>query len=254
MLLDIQNATMRFGGLVAVNNVSLQVKEKEICALIGPNGAGKTTMFNMIAGAIKPTSGKFIFNGKDVTGFPSYKINHAGISRTYQNINLFKSMTVLENVMIGYHPQLKSGLVSGILRLPSQRREEKELLDKCHRLLDFVGIDHKANDQSSSLSYGEQRKLEICRGMASSPKLMLLDEPAAGMNYTEKQELVKLIRRMRDEFGITILIVDHEMQMIMSLAEKVFVLNFGERIAEGIPDEVQKSPEVISAYLGEGDD
>ena len=253
MLLDIQNATMRFGGLLAVNNVSLQIEKGGIYALIGPNGAGKTTLFNMIAGAFKPTSGKFIMDGRDITGFPSFKVNHAGISRTYQNINLFKSMTVVENIMVGCHPQLKSGLTASVLRLPFQRREEKKLHERCHDLLTFVGLEKKAFERSSSLSYGEQRKLEIARGMASAPKLMLLDEPAAGMNYTEKQELVALIRRMRDDYGITILIVDHEMQMIMSLAEHVFVLNFGEKIAEGTPEEVQKSPDVISAYLGEGD-
>lgn len=254
MLLQITDATMQFGGLTAVNNVSLEVPKNSICALIGPNGAGKTTLFNMIAGQLKPTSGIIMFDEKRIDGLPTYRVNNAGISRTYQNINLFKSMTVLENIMVGWHPKLKSGLVGSIIRTRQQKSEELEMICQASRLLSYAGLEKKKDEISSNLSYGEQRLLEICRGMASDPKLLLLDEPAAGMNETEKQNLVKLIRTFRDEWNTTILIVDHEMKLVMSIAEKIFVLNFGLKIAEGTPDEIKRNPDVITAYLGEEGD
>jgi len=241
---------MQFGGLVAVDRVSFDAEPNRIYALIGPNGAGKTTIFNMIAGHLVPTSGDILFDGKRLNGLPTYKINNAGISRTYQNINLFRSMTVLENIIVGFHPKLKSGLVKSILRTKSTRAEERDIIDKSFELLEFVGIANHANEVSDALPYGKQRLLEICRAIASSPKLLLLDEPAAGMNQTEKNELVKLIRKIRDTAGTTILIVEHEMRLVMTIAEKIFVLNFGRKIAEGIPHEIQNNQEVITAYLG----
>ena len=253
MLLEINDAVMQFGGLTAVNHVTLGIEEHSICALIGPNGAGKTTLFNMIAGHLKPTSGSIIFDGREIGGLPTYKINHAGISRTYQNINLFRNMTVLENIMVGYHPKLKSGLTRSLLRLPGQRREEREIVEKARQLLHFADLDQNEGEIARNLSYGEMRLTEICRGIATSPKLLLLDEPAAGMNQTEKMELVKLIQTIRDEYRITILIVEHEMRLVRALSEKIFVLNFGSKIAEGTPDEVLADANVIAAYLG-GDD
>jgi len=253
MLLEIKNLTMRFGSLVAVDDVCLSVEPNRIYALIGPNGAGKTTLFNMVAGHLVPTMGVIDFNGIRLNGLPTYKVNTAGISRTYQNINLFRSMTVLENILVGFHPRLKSGFVRSILRTKSERAEEKETLRKSIELLEFVGIDSHKDDLSDSLPYGKQRLLEICRAIASSPKLLLLDEPAAGMNPTEKRELVRLIRQICSTMDTTVLIVEHEMNVVMTIAEKIFVLNYGRKIAEGTPEEIQRNPEVITAYLG-GDD
>jgi len=242
---------MKFGGLRAVDNVSLEVPGHSICALIGPNGAGKTTLFNVISGALVPSAGKIIFRGKEIQGQQPFMINNFGISRTYQNINLFRSMTVLENVMVGMHPQLKSNFWQSLFRLPKERREEEEVLEHCYELIDYVGLSEFSNIRSRNLSYGNQRLLEICRGLASSPKLLLLDEPAAGMNTTEKVTLTELIRKIRKDFGTTILLVEHEMRVVMNIAEKIFVLNFGEKIAEGNPDEIQKNEAVIEAYLGD---
>jgi len=250
MLLELKDLVMRFGGLTAVDDVSLSVDANRIYALIGPNGAGKTTLFNMIAGHLTPMSGEILFDGRRLNKLPTYKINKAGISRTYQNINLFRSMTVLENIMVGFHPKLKSGLGRSILRTGTARTEEKEVIEKSFELLEFVGIASHANEVSDALPYGKQRLLEICRAIASGPKLLLLDEPAAGMNQTEKMELVRLIRKIRDTTGATVLIVEHEMHLVMTVAEKIFVLNFGRKIAEGTPAEIQKNQEVITAYLG----
>lgn len=249
MLLKVKDVTMRFGGLTAVNSVNLEIKENDICGLIGPNGAGKTTLFNVIAGYYKPNNGTIFIKDKRIDGLHPYQINKNGITRTYQNINLFKKMTVLENIMVGKHPKLKSGLIKSILRTASQKREEKELREKSMEILNIAGIANKADEVSKNLSYGEQRLLEICRGIASEPKLLLLDEPAAGMNSTEKMELVKFIKKIRD-FGITVLIVEHDMKVVMGLTDYIYVLNFGKLIAEGKPEEVQANPEVIKAYLG----
>lgn len=250
-ILTVDNVVMQFGGLKAVSNVSFDIPEKTICALIGPNGAGKTTMFNMISGVLTPTSGRIFFREEEIQNKPPFKINNAGISRTYQNINLFKSMTVLENVMVGLHPKLKSNFWQSLVHAPSERREEKLALDRCNELIEYVGLSEYTNTCSKNLSYGNQRLLEICRGLASSPQLLLLDEPAAGMNTTEKRSLSLLINKIRNDFGITVLLVEHEMRLVMDITDKIYVLNFGEKIAEGTPNEIQKNEAVIAAYLGE---
>jgi branched-chain amino acid transport system ATP-binding protein len=249
-LISVENVTMKFGGLTAVDHVSLQIKPHDICGLIGPNGAGKTTLFNVIAGHYKPSGGMIRFQDRRIDGLHPYQINNLGVARTYQNINLFRSMTVLENIMVGRHPRLAAGVTGSIFRTRAQRTEERELRERCMDILHMVGLQDKAGETSRNLSYGEQRRLEICRGIASDPKLLLLDEPAAGMNTKEKLELVAFIRRIRD-FGITVLVVEHDMKVVMGLTEYVFVLNFGKLIAEGKPSEIQTNPDVIKAYLGE---
>jgi len=252
MPLQVNDLVMQFGGLAAVNHVSFEVPDLSICALIGPNGAGKTTIFNMISGNLVPTSGKVTYNDREIQGLLSYKINNLGISRTYQNINLFRSMTVLENVMVGMHSKLKANFWSSLFHMPWERREEKEMLEKCFALIEYVGLKDRINEVSRNLSYGNQRLLEIGRALASSPKVLLLDEPAAGMNTAEKRSLSSLIKKIQKDYQITILLVEHEMRLVMEVAEKIFVLNFGEKIAEGNPLEIQSNEAVITAYLGAG--
>ena len=251
IMLEVQNLTIKFGGLVAVNEVNFPVPTGSIFGLIGPNGAGKTTLFNMISGVYAPTSGKVIFNGQEIQGKPPYKVNALGIARTYQNINLFKKMTVLENVMVGCHTRTKSGLAASIFRTGAQRREEKAVVEKSLDILDFMELRSKAELPASSLSYGEQRRLEISRALASDPKMLLLDEPAAGMNGAEKEELQRTIRRIADR-KITVLLVEHDMKLVMNVTEQICVINFGKRIAFGTPEEIRKNPDVIEAYLGGG--
>ena len=251
IMLEVQNLTIKFGGLVAVNEVNFQVPTGTIFGLIGPNGAGKTTLFNMISGVYAPTSGKVIFDGKEIQGKPPYKVNALGIARTYQNINRFKKMTVLENVMVGCHTRTKAGLASSIFRTGAQRREERGVVEKSLEILDFMDLKPRAEFQASSLSYGEQRRLEISRALASDPKMLLLDEPAAGMNGAEKEELQRTIRKIADR-GITVLLVEHDMKLVMNVTEQICVINFGKRIAFGTPEEIQNNPDVIEAYLGGG--
>ena len=250
-MLKLENLTIKFGGLTAVNNVTTEVKKGEIFGLIGPNGAGKTTTFNMVSGVFPPTSGKIIFKGEEIQGMPPNKVNYLGIARTYQNINLFKSMTALENIMVGRHSTSKASLWDARVLSKKTRAEEQEILERAHEFLAYVGLDAKANYKAGSLPYGEQRRLEIARALASEPELLLLDEPAAGMNLTEKDELSELIMRIRDD-GKTILLVEHNMKLVMKICDNICVLNFGTKIAEGTPKEIQNNPQVIESYLGGG--
>ncbi len=249
-MLTVKDVTLRFGGLTAVNNVSLTIKQGTINGLIGPNGAGKTTFFNLISGVYTPNEGEIVFDGVKLNGKKCFEINHIGMSRTYQVINLFRKMTVVENVMVGLHPKMKSGYFSAILGTKGQREEEKEVLDKALGWLDFVGLRDNAYEMSGSLSYGKQRLLEIVRALASNPKLLLLDEPAAGMNSKEKEELFDILRKIQN-LGVTILMIEHDMKLMMGITDYIFVLNYGKKLAEGTPVQIQNNPEVIAAYLGE---
>jgi branched-chain amino acid transport system ATP-binding protein len=252
-MLAIEDLTIKFGGLTAMDHVSFVIPDGAIFGLIGPNGAGKTTCFNMITGVYKPTGGKVLLKGKEIQGKAPYQINMLGIARTYQNINIFKKMTVLENVLVGCHSQSKAGLMAALFRVPLQRAEEKALREKSMEILSFIGLGEKADFLASSLSYGEQRRLEISRAMASNPQLLLLDEPAAGMNSREKEDLSNTIQRIRER-GITILLVEHDMKLVMKVTHSICVLNFGKKIAEGDPENIQKNEEVIAAYLGAKDE
>lgn len=252
-MLTLEQATIQFGGLTAVDHVSFTVEKGQIFGVIGPNGAGKTTLFNLVSGVHKLTSGSITFNGKDLGNMEPFRIAESGIARTYQNINLFSNLTVLENAMIGRHIKSSSGLAAAVFRTPRQKREEAAIRDKCMELLAFMGLEHKANLLAKNLSYGEQRCLEIARAMASEPQLLLLDEPAAGMNSTEKMELTEMIRKIQ-ETGITILLVEHDMKLVMKITDRIAVLNFGKMIALDTPQNVQNNPEVVAAYLGGGID
>lgn len=248
-MLRVEHVTLRFGGLTALNDVSLELREGKINGLIGPNGAGKTTFFNSISGVYKPNEGTVTFDGKVINGLKPYQVNKLGISRTYQVINLFRMMTVLENVLVGMHPHLKANYFTSLLHTKRERAEEKAANEEALELLEFVGLRDKANTIAGELSYGDQRKLEIVRGLASKPKLILLDEPAAGMNSKEKDDLDVLLKKII-RMGVTILVIEHDMKLMMGVADYIFVLNYGAKLAEGTPEEIQKNPDVIKAYLG----
>ncbi len=251
VLLDVNNLGISFGGLRAVDSFHIQIEKGQLYGLIGPNGAGKTTVFNMLTGVYLPSDGKIVLDGKDITGKKTIDINRVGIARTFQNIRLFKELSVLDNVKVGLHEQYKYSTIAGILRLPSYFRVEKAMNEKALELLSVFGLEKEKDDLASNLPYGKQRKLEIARALATNPKLLLLDEPAAGMNPNETKELMDTIRFVRDQFDMTILLIEHDMKLVAGICEKLTVLNFGQVLAQGDTEQVLQNPQVITAYLGE---
>ena len=249
-VLEAKNLGIAFGGLRALQDVQFSIGEKEIIGLIGPNGAGKTTVFNLLTDVYVPTEGTITLENQNIVGKMTYQITQGGISRTLQNIRLFKDISVIDTVKIAMNFQMKYSVLSGIFRLPAYRREEERVDKRAHELLQVFNLDEKAEDLAKNLPYGQQRKLEIARALATNPKVLLLDEPAAGMNPTETKELMETIRLIRDRFGIAILLIEHDMNFVMGICERIYVLDYGKVIAEGNPEEIRNNPRVITAYLG----
>lgn len=249
-LLSLKNVTMKFGGLTAVNDVCLNIYPQDLVAIIGPNGAGKTTLFNTITGIYTPTSGSVVFDQHDLKNIKSSDITAFGIARTFQNIRLFKNLTVLDNIKLAKHTRIKYGFWSGIFRLKNFKEEEEKIEAECLELLKLFGLHTKKDFYAKNLAYGQQRKLEMARALATGPKLLLLDEPAAGMNPTETKELTELIHTIRDQFKIAVVLIEHDMKLVMEIAEKIFVLDYGNLIAEGSAKDIQSNKRVIEAYLG----
>lgn len=260
VVFDVQDVTLRFGGVTSLNNVSLQMRRGEILAVIGPNGAGKTSLFNSLTGVYTPQEGTITLAAREGDSMQSvlrkktHVINRMGVARTFQNIRLFPALTALENVKVGVETRQKSGPISAMLGMPWQRREERESTERAYELLRFVGLTRRANELAGSLAYGEQRRLEIARALGTDPGVILLDEPAAGTNPVEKQELAALIQKVNVEDGISVLLIEHDMKLVMSVAHRLVVLNFGEKIAEGTPEQIQRDPAVVAAYLGTSED
>ena len=252
IVLKTENLGISFGGLKAVQDLNLEIRKGQLYGLVGPNGAGKTTVFNMITGVYKPTTGKFWLGGEDLTGKSQEAINHKGIARTFQNIRLFNNMSVIRNVMVGLHnqPEFKCGVFSSIFRLPSHFRTEKAMRSRAKEILEIVGLLDERNNLSCNLPYGKQRKLEIARALATNPKLLCLDEPAAGMNPNETEDLMTIVRRIRDDYDVTILLIEHDMKFVAGLCDEITVLNFGTVLAQGSPEVALNDPEVVKAYIG----
>ena len=250
-ILKVSGLSMRFGGLLAVDNIAFEVGGDEVFAIIGPNGAGKTTVFNCVGGFYKPTSGAIEMDGKSISGLPSHVVAQHGLVRTFQNVRLFKQLTVLENLLVAQHTQVENRLLPGLFKLPSYRRSENEARDRAAQWLDFMGLREFANREAGNLAYGHQRRLEIARCMITKPRLLMLDEPAAGLNPQEKRDLQGLIDRLRREFGVAVLLIEHDMSLIMGISDRILVMEHGRAITTGTPDAVRNDERVIKAYLGE---
>ncbi|MCE4071308.1 high-affinity branched-chain amino acid ABC transporter ATP-binding protein LivG [Pseudomonas sp. GD04087] len=250
-ILEVSGLTMRFGGLLAVNNVALKVQEKQVISMIGPNGAGKTTVFNCLTGFYAPTGGEILLRGEPIQGLPGHKIAHKGVVRTFQNVRLFKEMTAVENLLVAQHRHINTNFLAGLLKTPAFRRAEAEALDYASHWLEIVNLKDIANRPAGTLAYGQQRRLEIARCMMTRPQLLMLDEPAAGLNPRETEDLKALIAMLRSEHGVTVLLIEHDMKLVMSISDHIYVINQGTPLADGTPEEIRGNPDVIKAYLGE---